>query len=67
MDQNDRRTPLARRPFLLNFVRAQREDDLDFRYDPGRRLNVNVKDGVPVVGTGLGKARLKTLGVAAED
>jgi hypothetical protein len=67
MDRHNQRASRARRPLLLNFVRRQPVDDLEYRYDPGQHLNVAIKDGVPVVATALGRAQLKTLGVAAED
>jgi len=67
MDRHNQRAPRARRPLLLNFVRRQPVDDLEYRYDLEQHLNVGVKDGVPVVATALGRTQLKTLGVAAED
>jgi len=65
MDQHDQRIP--QRPLLLNFVRPQPADDLDYSYDSAQRLNVTVKDGVPVVATALGRAKLKSVGEVAED
>jgi hypothetical protein len=67
MDQHGQGERRARRPLLLTFARQQPADDLDYCYDPAQRLNITVRDGLAVVATARGRARLKTLGVAAED